>query len=223
MENYKPTRFMAKGSHYDKARADFAVAFIENLRHTKGEWARQKFKLLPWQERIIRDIFGTVKENGYRQFKTAYIEIPKKNGKSELAAAIALYLLCGDGEEGAEVYGCATEQKQAGIVFNVAAGMVGYCPALAKRTKVNKSTKRIRYDNTHSFYQVLSAEAYSKDGYNIHGLIFDELHAQPDRRLFDVMTEGSSDARRQPLFFFRFNHKFYGIDFLPSYRNETYL
>lgn len=192
---------MAAGSYYDKERADFAVAFIENLRHTKGEWARQKFKLLPWQEQIVRDIFGTVKANGYRQFKTAYVEIPKKNGKSELAAAIALLLLCGDGEERAEVYGCAADRGQAGIVFDVAADMVGFSPALSRHTKVNKSTKRIRFYDTNSFYQVLSSEAYSKHGFNIHGLIFDELHAQPDRKLYDIMTKGSSDARRQPLFF----------------------
>ena len=81
--------------------ADRAVAFINALKHTKGEWHGKPFILLPWQETIIRDVFGTVKENGFRQYNTAYIEIPKKQGKSELAAAVALYLLAGDGEWGA--------------------------------------------------------------------------------------------------------------------------
>ena len=91
LENYKPTRFMAKDSHYDEYAADFAVAFIESLQHTKGEWYKKPFELIDWQEQIVRDVFGTLKPNGYRQFTTAYVEIPKKMGKSELAAAIALY------------------------------------------------------------------------------------------------------------------------------------
>lgn len=201
LKNYKPTKFKAKGSYYDKEYADFAVAFIESLCHTKGTWAGKKFELIDWQEQIIRDLFGTLKPNGYRQFNTAYIEIPKKQGKSELAAAVALLLTCGDGEQRAEVYGCAADRQQASIVFEVAADMVRMCPALSKRVKILASQKRIIYIPTNSFYQVLSAEAYSKHGFNIHGVVFDELHTQPNRKLFDVMTKGSSDARMQPLYF----------------------
>lgn len=192
---------MAEDSHYDKAAADYAVRFIECLAHTKGTWAGKPFELIDWQERIIRDLFGVLKPNGYRQFNTAYIEIPKKNGKSELAAAVALLLTCGDGEERAEVYGCAADRQQAAIVFDVAADMVRMCPALNKRVKILTSQKRIIYTPTNSFYQVLSAEAYSKHGFNIHGVVFDELHTQPNRKLFDVMTKGSGDARMQPLYF----------------------
>ena len=201
LKKYKPTPFMAKGSVYDKNAADYAVSFIECLCHTKGTWAGKPFELIDWQEQIIRDIFGTLKSNGYRQFTTAYIEIPKKMGKSELAAAVALLLTCGDGEERAEVYGCAADRQQASIVFEVAADMVKMCPALAKRVKILASQKRIVYIPTNSFYQVLSAEAYSKHGFNIHGVVFDELHTQPNRKLFDVMTKGSGDARMQPLYF----------------------
>lgn len=129
------------------------------------------------------------------------MEIPKKQGKSELAAAVALLLTCGDGEERAEVYGCAADRQQATIVFDVAADMVRMCPALSKRVKILTSQKRIIYQPTNSFYQVLSAEAYSKHGFNIHGVVFDELHTQPNRKLFDVMTKGSGDARMQPLYF----------------------
>jgi len=177
------------------------VAFIEALCHTKGTWAGTPFDLIDWQERIVRDVFGIVKPGGYRQFNTAYVEIPKKQGKSELAAAIALLLTCGDFEERAEVYGCAADRQQASIVFEVAADMVRMCPALSKRVKLLASTKRLVYLPTNSFYQVLSAEAYSKHGFNIHGVVFDELHTQPNRKLFDVMTKGSGDARNQPLYF----------------------
>ena len=156
---------------------------------------------MDWQEQIIRDLFGILKPNGYRQFNTAYIEIPKKNGKSELAAAVALLLTCGDGEQRAEVYGAAADRQQASIVFDVAADMVRMCPALNKRVKILASQKRLIYEPTNSFYQVLSAEAYSKHGFNVHGVVFDELHSQPNRKLYDVLTKGSGDARMQPLFF----------------------
>lgn len=198
---YTPSPFLAEGSVYDKTKADHAVTFIECLSHTKGIWAGKPFFLLGWQEQIIRDLFGVVKADGSRQFNTAYIEIPKKNGKSELAAAVALLLTCGDFEQRAEVYGCAADRQQASIVFEVAADMVRMCPALNRRVKILTATKRIVYLPTNSFYQVLSAEAYSKHGFNVHGVVFDELHTQPNRKLFDVMTKGSGDARAQPLFF----------------------
>lgn len=201
LKKYKPTRFMAKTSHYDKDAADYAVMFIESLCHTKGTWAGKPFELIDWQEQIIRDLFGVLKPNGYRQFNTAYIEIPKKQGKSELAAAVALLLLCGDGEERAEVYGCAADRNQAKIVFDVAVDMVRFCPALSKRVKILESQKKITYLPTNSSYQVLSADVANKHGFNTHGVIFDELHTQPNRKLFDVMLQGSGDARMQPLYF----------------------
>ena len=201
LKRYAPTPFKAKDSIYDKLAADNAVAFIECLSHTKGTWAGKPFILIDWQEQIIRDVFGTLKPSGYRQFNTAYIEIPKKNGKSELAAAVALLLTCGDNEERAEVYGCAADRQQASIVFEVAKDMVTMCPALSKRVKILASQKRLVYRPTGSYYQVLSADVANKHGFNTHGVIFDELHTQPNRRLFDVMTKGSGDARMQPLYF----------------------
>ena len=201
LEEYAPTRFMLPVSHYDKAKADRAVAFIENLRHTKGKWAGKRFWLLPWQEQIVRDIFGIVKEDGTRQFHTAYVEIGKKNGKSELAAAVALYLLYADNEPSAEVYGAAADRQQASIVFDVANQMVKMSPALMKRSKIMTATKRIVNYTNAGFYQVLSAEVGTKHGLNVSGLVFDELHAQPNRKLYDVLTKGSGDAREQPLFF----------------------
>jgi phage terminase large subunit-like protein len=201
LKKYKPTAFMAADSKYGKSSADYAVSFIQALSHTKGTWAGKPFELIDWQERIIRDVFGILKPNGYRQFNTAYVEIPKKMGKSELAAAVALLLTCGDNEERAEVYGCAADRNQASIVFNVAADMVRMCPALAKRVKILDSMKRLIYQPTGSIYQVLSADVGNKHGFNTHGVVFDELHTQPNRKLYDVMTKGSGDARMQPLYF----------------------
>lgn len=201
LTDYTPTRFMLETSHYDEDRADRAVRFIENLKHTKGRWAGKRFWLLPWQEQIIRDVFGIVDENGHRQFRTAYVEIPKKNGKSELAAAVALYLLYADNEPSAEVYGAAADRQQASIVFDVARQMVDMTPALVKRSKIMAAGKRIvNYANA-GFYQVLSAEVGTKHGLNVSGLVLDELHAQPNRQLYDVLTKGSGDAREQPLYF----------------------
>lgn len=201
LKHYTPTRFMLPTSHYDKAKADRAVKFIENLRHTKGKWAGTRFWLLPWQEQLIRDIFGVVKPDGNRQFRTAFVEIPKKNGKSELAAAVALYLLYADNEPSAEVYGAAADRQQASIVFDVANQMVQMTPALMKRSKIMGATKRIVNYSNAGFYQVLSAEVGTKHGLNVSGLVFDELHAQPTPHLYNVLTKGSGDAREQPLFF----------------------
>ncbi|HFI0143585.1 TPA: terminase large subunit [Streptococcus suis] len=199
--HYEPSPFMLPTSHYDKAKADRAVTFINNLSHTKGKWAGKRFDLLPWQEQIVRDLFGIVKEDGNRQFLTAYIEIPKKNGKSELAAAIALYLLYADNEASAEVYGAACDRNQASIVFDVAKQMVQMSHPLEKRSKIMGATKRIVNYSNAGFYQVLSAETGTKHGLNVSGLVFDEIHAQPNRHLYDVLTKGSGDAREQPLFF----------------------
>lgn len=159
------------------------------------------FTLLPWQEQALRDIFGTMRDSGYRQYTMAYLEVPKKMGKSELAAAVALYCLAADDEWAAEVYGCAADRAQASLVFDIAVDMVEQNPTLGKVIKPVLSQKRLIYIPTRSFYQVLSAEAYTKHGLNVHAVIFDELHAQPTRELWDVMTEGAGDARVQPLFF----------------------
>lgn len=201
LKNYKPSQFMLPTSHYDKKKADRAVTFIENLCHTKGKWAGTPFWLLPWQEQLIRDIFGIVKPDGNRQFRTAFVEICKKVGKSELAAAVALYLLYADNEPSAEVYGAAADRQQASIVFDVAKQMVERSPALMKRSKLMGATKRIVNYSNAGYYQVLSAEVGGKHGFSVSGLVFDEIHTQPNRQLYDVLTKGSSDARQNPLHF----------------------
>lgn len=176
---------------FDERKARRVTGFIECLRHTKGEFHGKPFKLLPWQERIIQDVFGTVRDDDptMRQYTTAYIEIPKKQGKSELGAAIALNMLANDDEWKAEVYSCASDRQQAAIVFDVAVDMVKQSPALSKRIKIIPSMKRMVYQPTGSIYQVLSSEVATKHGLNVSACIFDELHTQPTRALYDVMTQ----------------------------------
>lgn len=184
---------------FSKAHADRAVQFFESLKHTKGQFNGQPFVLLPWERQIIQDVYGTLRDDGTRQYKYIYIEIPKKNGKSELAAAAALYHLFADHEKAGEIYGCAADRDQAALVFNVAVGMIEQAPALAKRAKIVESRYRIIDKVSGSVYRAESAEAYTKHGLNLSACVFDELHAQPNRNLWDVMTFGAGDARRQPI------------------------
>jgi len=149
----------------------------------------------------VREIFGRLNDDGNRQIRQVYWEIPKKNGKSEIAAAIALTLLYTDREPGAEIHGAASDRDQASIVFNVAAAMVRANKKLAARSKVIDSSKRIVVPEMGSLYRGLSADVASKHGFNSHGVIFDEIHAQRDRRLWEALTFGAGDARTQPLVF----------------------
>lgn len=183
---------------YDEAAAQRAVDFFRlYLRHIKGEWANQPLTLLPWQEHdVIRPLFGWKRPDGTRKYRTAYIEVPRKQGKSTLSAGIALYLLFADQEPGAEIYSAASDREQAAIVFELARDMVDRNPSLAKRSETYR--RSIVVPSTASSYKVLSAESYTKHGINAHGIIFDELHAQPNRELWDVLTT-STGARRQPL------------------------
>lgn len=191
--------FLVMATMFDQVQAARVVRFFENLKHTKGRFYGQPFTLLPWEDGIIRDVYGTVNEAGVRLIKYVYVEIPKKNGKSELVAGAGLYHTFADGEVNGEVYGCAADRSQASIVFDVAVDMIDQVPALKKRTKLTLSQKLITDKVTGTFYKVVSAEAYTKHGLNISACIFDELHAQPNRGLWDVMTFGAGDARLQPI------------------------
>lgn len=176
-----------------------AVDFFERmLVHTKGKWAGHPFVLEEWQrEEIIRPVFGTLREDGTRQYRTAFVALPRKNGKSEIVAGVGLKLLFADGEAGAEIYSAAADKDQASIVFNVAWQMIEHNPALRKRSKRYRA-KVIEVPATGSIYKAISADAFSKHGLNAHGVLVDELHAQPNRELWDVLTT-STGARQQPL------------------------
>jgi len=182
-----------------KQAADRAVRFINALTHTKGRWAGQKFDLRPWQKhQIVRPLFGSLLPDGRRQYRTCLLMLPRKNGKSELAAAIALYLLLGEAEMGGEIYSCAADRGQAALVFDVAAQMIRNDAELASRVKIIDSMKRIVNPATTSFYRAISSEAYTKHGFNASAVIYDEVHAAPDRKLWETLTS-SMGARSQPL------------------------
>lgn len=174
------------------------VQIINNLTHTKGPFAGQPFDLRPWQEKqIIRPLFKTDR-SGRRIYRTCLLMMPRKNGKTELAAALAIDGLLFDGEAGAEVYSAAADRDQAALVFNVAAQMLRNDPELYAQVDILDSQKRIVHRRSGSFYRAISAEAYSKHGFNASRVIYDELHAAPSRDLWDVLTS-STGARAQPL------------------------
>lgn len=185
---------------FDEAAADRAVEFFRMwLKHQKGAFSGQPFDLADWQaDEIIRPLFGWKRRDGSRKYRTCYVEIPRKNGKTTIAAGVGLYLLFADGEQGAEIYSAAADREQAAIAFDLAKSMVEAEPALRKRAQVYR--RSIVVPATGSSYKVLSADARSKHGFNAHGIILDEVHAQPNRELYDVLHT-STGARRQPIEF----------------------
>jgi len=174
------------------------IAFINGLTHTKGAFGGQTFNLRPWQVRILRQLFKKRKD-GLRQYRTCLLMLPRKNGKSELAAAIALYGLLADGEIGAEVYSAAADKDQASLVFGVAAQMIRNDPVLDDECYIVDSQKRIHHRRSGSFYRALSADAHRQHGQNASIVVYDELHTATDRRLYDVLST-SMGGRTQPLF-----------------------
>lgn len=186
-----------RGLRYDAAEGERVVEFIERFcKHHKGIWAGRPLLLEPWQKEIIRQVFGWRRADGTRRFRTSYIEVARKNGKSELAGALGLYLLLADGESGAEVYSSATKKDQARIVWKTAAAMVKASPEL--RQFVRSFQHSLVVERTDSTFQPLSAESNTLDGLNPHGNIIDELHAHKDRGVWDVL-DSAMGARRQPL------------------------
>ena len=181
----------------DLKRADEVIEFLECCNLT-GDFYGQQMKLLDWQKEIITAVYGTIKENGLRQYKTAYLEIPKKNGKTELVGTLGLYHLVCD-SPGGEIYCCAADRLQASHTYKAAASKINQSRALSAILKVVDSEKKIINKKTGTFMQVLSSEAYTKHGLNPTIILFDELHAQPNRELWDKMTFGSSSSRKEPL------------------------
>ena len=189
---------------FDQNRAEYVLDFLEMLPFGSGNFAGMPFKLQQWQKDPLREFYGTLdvdEETGeiYRHFQYLYEEIPKKNGKTEVAAGLGLYHLVGDGEKNPQVYICAADKENASICYNAMCNMVDARPWLQKRVYQVPSRKEIRLADDSGFIKVLSSEAYSKHGYNASCVIFDELHAQPNRALWDVMTFGAGSARQQPV------------------------
>lgn len=194
---YDPEATATEDHWFDEDAAIRAIEFFPKfLRHGKGKFNGHPFELEPWQKAIIGNLFGWKRRDGSRRYRTSYMEIPRKNGKSHLAAGLALYLLTADGEAGAEVYGAASDRDQAGIVFQVAKGFVQSDDILDKRCTLYRNS--IMVDSTKSTYRCIAADAHSAHGFNAHGIIFDELHTQKNRDLWDTLVT-STGARRQPL------------------------
>ncbi len=183
---------------FDERAARMAVAFFERcLHHSTGKRAGEPFKLLAWEKQVVQDIFGWKRPNGTRRYRTVYIEVPRKNGKTSFCAGIALYLLFADGEPGAQIYSAAADRMQASLVFKEASAMVrSSLTLMAEKPAIYRHS--ISVESTGSFYRVISADAAHQQGFNSHGVIFDELHVQPNRELWDVLTT-SMGARRQPM------------------------
>ena len=188
----------SRGLRFDLGAAESTIEFFSYLKHSKGEWAGQEFKLEPWQMFILWVLFGWLKADGTRRFRTAYVELPRKNGKSTVGAGVGLKLAFADGEAGAEVFSAATKLDQAIIVHSEATRMVKATPALSERIQVFKNNLS-RLDK-YQKYEPLGADEDTLDGLNVHGAIVDELHAHKTRGVFDLMETGTS-ARRQPLLF----------------------
>ncbi len=179
--------------------AAFAVEwfFETTLVHIEGPMAGRPFVLEPWQRELVRELFGRKLPDGRRQYSTLYLEVPRGNGKSTFAAGLALYLLTVGGERSGKIYGAARDKAQAALVYETAEKMVDASPLLRQRIQSYR-TKTMEFAETGSKYIVLSSEAYTKHGLNPSGIIFDELHAQPNRELFDVLVTAMG-KRAQPL------------------------
>ena len=183
--------------YFDKKAASKAIGFIETFcSHTKGELHGEPLLLEEWQKKIIGDLFGWKNEDGTRKYRTAFIEVPRKNGKSTLCAAIGLYMLFADSERGSEIYSAAGDRAQAGIVFEIAKQMILNNKELTGRAKVFRNS--ITNESKGNFYQAISSDSKTKHGFNANCIIFDELHTQPNRDLWDTLLT-STGSRRQPL------------------------
>ena len=193
-----PSNICEEPYYFDANAALNVVHFFEKeLKHIKGEWACKNVKLETWQKEFLMEVFGWKETaTGNRKYKVVYLEIPRKNGKSFIASGLGLYLTLADNEGGAEVVSAAVDRDQARIVFDTAKQMVFMNPKLKKYAEPYQ--RQIIVRKTASVYKVISADAFSKHGLNLHGIIVDEVHAQKNRELIDVLKT-STGARRQPL------------------------
>ena len=165
--------------------------FVQALTHTEGPAAGHPFVLRPWQRDIIRRIYGPRHPDGRRIVRTALITMPRKQGKTTLAAALALYHLLADGERGGQVYSAAADRGQAGLIYSAAAAMIRNDPELGDHVNVIDSVKRIVHFASGSFYQALSSESRTKHGFSASAIIYDD---SPRRRTGNFGT----CSRRRP-------------------------
>ncbi len=188
-----------RGLLWDVDAANHAIAFFSHLRHSTGEWANQAFDLLPWQAFVIGSLYGWKRaSDGLRRFRTAYVEVARKNGKSVMLAGTALYALVADGELGSHVYAAATTRDQARIIFGEAERMVDASPPL--RARITRTVNNLAVIPTSSWFRPLSADATKMDGLNVHFAAVDEVHEHPNPEIIQKLNTATG-ARREPLIF----------------------
>lgn len=184
---------------FDEAKATKAVGFIQAMKLT-GDFHGLPFELMPWQRNIVWDVYGTLNPRGVRQYRYVYVECPKKNAKSQLTSGIGNLHLFNRDEPNGQIVLCAGDREQAEqTIYLPLVEMIEQEPALMKRVKITDSKKLIENKETGTTLKVISAESYTKHGWNISCCVFDELHVQPNRDLYDVMIKGAGLARRQPI------------------------
>ena len=188
-------------AYFDEAAVDRVVRALGNLRHTKGRWARSPLVLDPWQvEHIVAPVFGwKYRSSGLRIRRTAWVELPRKQGKSTISSGLAIVLLAADGELGAEVYSAAGSKEQARIVHEPAKQMVRWSPVLAGKLVVKADV--ITVPGTGGIFRVVSSIADLAHGLNVSGAVIDEVHVHKSRDLIDALETGTG-AREQPLVIF---------------------
>lgn len=191
--------------------------FPKYLRHVKGEKGGEPFALEPWLQAVTANIFGWKRPDGMRRYREVFFYVPRKNAKTFWSAGCILFVLSYDQESGAEIYSAAADRDQASLVFAHAKGMVAQDPRLAQRFKIYETSRAIVCEASGSSYKVISADANTKHGFNSHMIVIDELHAQPNRELADVLMT-STGARRQPLIIHTTTSDFER----PSICNEKY-
>lgn len=201
----RDVRAVLDGCYFCEDSAQDVVDFFSQyLRHSKGRWAGKPFILEGWQESATRRLFGWKRADGTRRFRKAYIEVPKKNGKSTWIAGLNLYLWVADGEQGPDVYCAAVDRQQAGIVFDEIANMVRQSPELVEAFGIeivdSRRTMRMVDDEGRTIgrLETLSADVPSKEGLNIHAVSVDELHAHKSRAMWSTIQYGGA-ARLQPM------------------------
>lgn len=193
----RPVKSKRHKFYYDEAAAEHPVRFCKRfIRHIDDEWAGKPFIPEEWQANLMRELFGWKREDGTRRYRTLYLEIPRKNGKSTLGAALAIYMLFCDAGPRAQIISAAGDRDQAAIVFETAKAMIQASPKLKKRCIIRK--REIIVKKTKAIYKVVSADAKTKHGLNPHGIFFDELHTQPNRELYDTLRTGRG-TKKQPL------------------------
>lgn len=184
---------------FDEDAAKLALDFFsEHLCFIEGDKAGEPFNLELWQQSITANLFGWKRPDGTRRYRESFIFVPRKNGKTPFTAGIVNYCAFCDGEPGAQIYSAAAEKEQASLIFRHASGMINRNPELKQRCRIYRTYKSIEFYQGDTIYKALSADADTKHGLNAHLVIVDELHAQPNRDLVDVLVT-SSASRRQPL------------------------